>query len=172
MDATAAGVGVTEGGGSGEVFFLFGVDELASLVDCEPENSFKVVFPFLESWSLEGNKVSGDVAFLFRDFGTVGGNEAMDDSEGTAFFFLLTLSLDPAEEPFLLIVSTTFATGDADIDIDAVSDNFSLIREAALKRADRLVDIIKYLDDCKEQYLVNEGFVLNDRTRCSLITEL
>lgn len=167
MDAMAAGVGVTGGGWIGEFFFLLGVEGVASWADGGLDDCIGAGF-FLDSGIMGGNEGSdgsGDMT-LFLDFGTLGGEES-NASGDTAFLFLPTLALDPAGL-ISLIALAFFGTGREDV----VSDGFSGMREAALKRADRLVDIMKDFDDCREKYLVDDGIVLHDRTRCSLIAEM
>lgn len=143
------------------------------MVDGDLEDSFEVVFLFLVFGIMGGNEASdssGDAAFLFLVFGIIGDSEESGISGDTAFLFLLTLALDPAGLSPLIARLAAFATGEADV----VSDNLLAILEAALKRADRLGDMMKFFDNCREKYLVDEGMNigLNDRTRGSLITEL
>lgn len=140
MEAMAAGVGVTGGGRIGEFFFLLGVEGVASWADGGLDDCIGAGF-FLDSGIMGGNEGSDDSGdmtfFFFLDFGTLGGEES-NASGDTAFLFLPTLALDPAGL-FSLITLAFFGTGREDV----VSDGFSGMREAALKRADRLVDIME-----------------------------
>lgn len=110
INPTAAGVGVTGGSGRvGPLFFLFGVDGLASLVEFEDSKS----------------------------------------PRGAAFLFLVVVVAGDAPA---LVALATFATGEAVATFEA----FSAIAEAALSRADRLEDIVRYLELCIEKLLVFE----------------
>lgn len=139
-------------------------------MDRESDDSFEAIFLFLEfdfMGGREGSDSSGDIASSFGGLDIMGGSKESGISEDTAFLFLLAFTLDPVG-PFPTITLVVFATGEADV----VADSFSVIIEAALKRADRLVDILYCFDDCREKCLIDELTNLNDRALCSLVTEM
>lgn len=109
-------------------------------MDGESDDSFEAIFLFLRAGFVggkEGSDSSRDTASFFGGLDAMGGSEESDISGDIAFLFLLILTLDPVG-PFPTTALVVFATREADV----VSDGFSVMIEAALKRADRLVDIL------------------------------